>query len=604
METSHASAHVQGPQVPRTPLIGREVELAAVAALLARSDVPLVTLTGPGGVGKTRLAIQVATLAGDRFPDGVAYVSLAPVRDPDLVLPTIGTTLGVHEGSGGALVQRVSMMLADCKFMLVLDNFEQVIDAAPDLAALLATCPTMTALVTSRAPLRIAGEHEYPVPPLDLPDLDHVSGEALSQSAAVRLFADRAQAVKPDFLLANDNARLVASICRRLDGLPLAIELAAARVKVLPLAALSEHLELRLPVLTGGGRDRPERQQTMAASIAWSYELLSLDEQRFLRRLAVFIGGFTLDAAAVAGPDRSRDVLDLVTALVDHSLLRPMATPGDSPRYAMWETIREFAGERLTASGEEGVARDRHAGWCLDYATVARGTVEPIVQPGALERFESEHPNLRAALQWLVDTGQSERLARLAIDLGMLWILGGHSVEGLAWSRRTLEQWPGLSASIRASLLIGAGMQALNLKDPAVSALLEEGQALARATGNAVMDARATLLLGILSQDLGDYEVAQERLVVACRLFQEAGERWPRVVAVYNLGVVALGQGDHARATLLLESALSDALELGDMAVPVWCMMYLALIATDRNDPERALTLLRRTRKLQEVSGT
>ena len=365
METSHASAHVQGPQVPRTPLIGREVELAAVAPLLARTDVPLVTLTGPGGVGKTRLAIQVATLAGDRFPDGVAYVSLAPVRDPALVLPTIGTTLGVHEGSGGALVQRVSMMLADCRFMLVLDNFEQVIDAAPDLAALLATCPTMTALVTSRAPLRIAGEHEYPVPSLDLPDPDHVSGEPFPNPAAVRLFADRAQAVQARFPAGHDNARLVASYLSPPRWLAPGDRIGRGSRQGAAAAALSERLELRLPVLTGRWARPARAQQTMAASIAWSYDLLSLDEQRFLRRLAVFIGGFTLEAAAaVAGPDQYCDVLDLITALVDHSLLRPMATPGDSPRYAMRETIREFAGERLTASGEAercGIATPRGA---------------------------------------------------------------------------------------------------------------------------------------------------------------------------------------------------------------------------------------------------
>jgi predicted ATPase len=452
---------------PLTSLVARDQELAAVLALLRDPGVRLLTLTGPGGVGKTRLAIAAAHGVADDFPDGVAFVDLAPIANPDLVLAAIAGALGLRDMGNRSLHDRLLDVLADRRLLLVLDNFERVVAAGPRLRDLLGACPGVTLLVTSRIGLRLSGEREFPVAPLPL-GTSTAAGEA-AVSGAVRLFADRAQAVRPDFRLTTETLPAVVEIVDRVDGLPLAIELAAARMKALTPAALLQRMEQRLPLLSGGVRDLPLRQQTMRDTIAWSHDLLTPADQALFRRLSIFSGGFTLAAAtAVAASPLDDDsptadelsALEGITSLIEQSVVRRAPAPGDEPRYAMLETVREYARERLDASDEGNAVLRRHATYFLAFAEAADGSPSPprtVAATGGsvwamrqrllgrhmddwLDRLEADHDNLRAALDRLAHAGAPETFLRLARALCIFWVHRGPYEEGRAWLERALAR--------------------------------------------------------------------------------------------------------------------------------------------------------------------
>src|SRR5215204_3556721 len=428
-----------------TPLVGREREVAGVCRLLRGGGVRLLTLTGPGGMGKTRLALQVAADLVDEFEDGVFFVPLAPISDPDLVVPTVARTLDITETSGRTPEEALKDYLRNKEMLLVLDNFEQVVEAAPLVGELLSACPALKVLATSRTVLRIYGEQEFTVPPLELPAPSHPQPlERLTQYEAVRLFVERAQAAKADFSVTNDNAPAVAEICHRLDGLPLAIELAAARIKVLSAQKILEHLGNRLKLLTGGARDLPERQRTLRSTIEWSYGLLEEGEKVLFARLSVFAGGRTLEAIEAicdAEGDLPVDVLDGLASLVDKSLLKQEEGVGGEPRFVMLETIHEFAREKLEGSGEAEDLRRLHARYFLALAEEAEPALEGSQQQVWLDRLEEEHDNMRTVLSWSLGQGQDAELAlRIGAVLGEFWYLRGYWSEGRRWLEEALTK--------------------------------------------------------------------------------------------------------------------------------------------------------------------
>jgi len=446
-----------------TSFVGREREIEAAGEVLLREDVRLLTLTGAGGYGKTRLAVEMARRVVESFPDGVHFVSLAPVSDPTLVVPTIARSLGLVEMASQSILESLKGRLRDELVLLVLDNFEQVLEAAPNVADLIAACSQLRVLVTSRTPLRLSGEQEFPVSPLAVPGLERLPApELLIANESVSLFVQRARGVLPDFELTVENTQSVAEICVRLDGLPLAIELAAVRIRLLSTQAMLSRLQGQLALLTGGARDLPARQRTMRATIEWSHELLVEEEKRLYRRLGVFAGGFTLVAAeAVCGDQGEPDVLDVLSGLVGSSLVQRAEEAEGESRFRMLETVREYAGERLEAGGEAEEMRRRHAVYFLALTEEAEPELRGARQVEWLARLEADHDNLRAALGWSLGGGDRELGLRLAGSLWFFWHTRGHWSDGRRWLEGALGEATAAPSAAWATAHLGLGVLAL-----------------------------------------------------------------------------------------------------------------------------------------------
>src|SRR5215203_6792402 len=494
---------------PLTQLIGRETELATLSAELQDRNVRLLTVTGPGGVGKTRLALAAAAKLLDDFPDGVWFVDLAPLNDPTLVLPTVARALGLREGSDRSLADVVSVSLAAKHLMLVLDNYEHLLAAAPVVSDLLKAGPNIVVLVTSREPLCLRGEQEVAIDPLPLPEYQD-SYAVLAQNPAVRLFVHRARAVKRDFDLTDENAGVVTAICRQVDGLPLAIELAAARVKVLPPAALLARLENRLSLLAAGPRDAPARQRTLRDTIAWSHDLLTSEEQTFFCRLGVFAGGWTLDAAdEVTNLDGTLDVLEATASLFAKNLIRQANQVHREPRFTMLETIREFAVAELDQdTAEADRVREGHAGWCLALATAVTPRPTVVGEPASLElslaKLTEDYDNLRVALAWFADRHDAEALAQLTGTLAWFWHWTGYGHEGREWAERALRVRADASVEARIQLLAGIAVFLARMGDhQRATALGEELLALAQDMQHSEAEASAWFLLSRAANQQG-----------------------------------------------------------------------------------------------------
>ncbi len=609
--------------LPRQPttFVGRSEEVRRVQELLGDPALRTLTLVGPGGIGKTRLSLAVASAMVERYPDGVWFVPLATLSDPDLVLPAIARIFGVRESVDQSTLDALTAYLEERETLLVLDNLEQVLGAAASIAALVAACPRLTLLVTSRAPLAIAGEMIFPVPPLAVPRGNGAGHAAdisdLADNDAIRLFADRARLVRPTFAVTAENVDDVSAICQRLDGLPLAIELAAARTRLLTPAQLLARLEFRLPFLTGGPRDLPARQQTLRAAIDWSFNLLEPAEQRLLAHLGVFRGGASLDAVEAVCPDpdatpiAAADLFDLVESLARQSLLAVDET-ATAPRVRMLETIREYALDRLAQSAERDEITARYAAYYLDLAERASTVLAGAEQADWLDLLAQEHDNLRATLDHYVQSGAGTESVQLAGALWQFWWIRGHLGEGRERLQRAFDtgDGEGVPDAMRARALDGSGVLAEAQGDVAHAAHFhEEALALWRRTGDRIGQARSLENIGLIElHDRGNALRARASLEAALAFYRQEGDQQGIASVLANLGDAALAEEHFAEAAALYDDALIHARPLGNTRDIAAHLTSLGALAFFQADYARAISLYEESldlwRQLDDVPGT
>ena len=578
--------------VPRTSLVGRERDVAEVSDLLHRENVRLLSITGPGGAGKTRLAVAVAAALADRFTGGVQFVSLASITQPDLVVTALARALEIQQVAGRSIPQLIGDQLRPSgPFLLLLDNFEQVLPAATTVAEILEVCPALKILVTSRSRLRIYGEQEFPI-------------AALAQNSAIELFTQRAAAVWPDFAISSENAIPVREICSRLDGLPLAIELAAARTRLLSPSAMLDRLQSRLQLLTGGALDLPERQQTLRKTIDWSHDLLNEAERKLFRRLSVFVGGCTLEGAE-AVCDTSRDLgidlLEGLSSLVDKNLIQRVDRAEVEPRFAMLETIREYARECLADSDEQSAVRRAHAAYCLVLAEEGNPELNPADRAQWLARCDVEIDNFRFALEWLLQTVNLEWGFRLCVALFRFWDMREHLTEG----RARLETILGLAGTDcskeRARVLLFLGALATTQGDySAAGSFLQQSFALYEEQGDESGIAASLNALGVAARDRGDYATAQSNYERSLACWRMLSDRLAIARCLHNLANVVKIRGDYPRAQWALREATDIFEELGDRTGAAWSINQQGDIARAQNDMaaargfyQRALSVFR-----------